>query len=1239
MSSGAATSFAWAEATTNKHVFLCRSCLKTLKLFAHRDFVRHETSKIHRKKGGDGNTDSSDSVSEQRQAECAAGQRVDRPMVDRDSDSAPERGTSPFSPRISIPDSEDPLLESPSWSPVPLSALSSHPSQWLNDSSLNGSSQAGEMQTAPALEFDDLPYKERQGIVKPAGRNPAKPFESGLDLRLTLVRCSLAIVFSRPQFQLLYDLVMYAKQHLEDHLSSFDSHWSRPHERIPESINPMVHVTTIETTQGQKDLHHIDLPSVMTHVLGSPVLSPLLGILPEINTKGGIKNQRQGAKYHTNPYCQVVNTRRSDGTLLWVGDFHDSWSDGEYQGIVQVVQFLELDAGALVARSRRVLSNDHGVTFFVDISQTFDLLVDNLSYVRVPFTSSAPRHLRERHKSFHIVGCADVDQRSGSLCLAVVHETDLIRMFVTPHPLREKCGDKRHVVMPRTIFSDEFSGSRSKRFDYYENFSVTFPGLGYDVNNRLAHQFFVSTARPPIEVLQMAEAHQRKSGMVAEEGFFAWSEAFQEEVFATSHIFHVSADNPRMNKVTATRKTCRKKFCRNCLGDAETGWLVGPRRSKEEMMQILQESRMIRASKPTRGKLRPNAMRAGKGNADRHLKAVGLVDDREDGNVLNNVFLEAPGYDPYLDSDAEILHWDLGLPKRNFLDGRQFLISDESKLQLEAVFESLNQQGLPHRITGRRSSRHVGSMAGKDFKLMSQLKPIIKNIKRHFDNLSAPHLSTDPFSASHVGFFKNCKLRSRLIVLIHQSEIANLDLYLAELELATAALIQTLHVYSPNRFKLIKVHQILHFPDFIRRFGPLIGNSTEKGEQLNGRVRLHLSHTNRQSPGRDVTTKFARAYALTYMLQGGSWMCDDGTRVVLEPQLLAVGTDPVFKTVFGLVDADDLDNSSRSGVGVFRASYAGSLVQKFSHLISPTNFLKQIQQSSATPPNFRSIVGEALEGTHDISGFFANGATYSGVYARSGELLHNGWDFEVSGTPMICQIELIIRLWVRGLFLDVILCRPFATLASRDIIGNRQLQLRTDEICVVFTDQVERSVNLQHDCLRAAVHTSDAEPSSFSNSGYPTYHSSKLSIMDSQHSGSHLDPAGSQYGPGTIRSRTPFPPNSPFGSPSTHYDTSLFPPPNDLNQFLNEPFQQGSFGDLSSQYNFNQPMPSYPSPPSPHIAQQRTLTQTSNRTPIMPNLQSQSHMGAAGARPPSRASLTSYRAVSEPPSAPSPDKI
>jgi HSP90 family molecular chaperone len=63
-----------------------------------------------------------------------------------------------------------------------------------------------------------------------------------------------------------------------------------------------------------------------------------------------------------------------------------------------------------------------------------------------------------------------------------------------------------------------------------------------------------------------------------------------------------------------------------------------------------------------------------------------------------------------------------------------------------------------------------------------------------------------------------------------------------------------------------KFHHLLHLPQSILRFGPAGLFSTEKFESFNGVLRNASTHSNKQSPGRDIAITFESYNSLRFLL-------------------------------------------------------------------------------------------------------------------------------------------------------------------------------------------------------------------------------------------------------------------------------------------------------------------------------------------------------------------------------------
>jgi hypothetical protein len=68
-----------------------------------------------------------------------------------------------------------------------------------------------------------------------------------------------------------------------------------------------------------------------------------------------------------------------------------------------------------------------------------------------------------------------------------------------------------------------------------------------------------------------------------------------------------------------------------------------------------------------------------------------------------------------------------------------------------------------------------------------------------------------------------------------------------------------------------KPHLLVHMPLFVRRFGPLLGPSSERYKSFNSTFRAASVHSNRQAPSRDIAKMFASFDVVKHIMLGGSW--------------------------------------------------------------------------------------------------------------------------------------------------------------------------------------------------------------------------------------------------------------------------------------------------------------------------------------------------------------------------------
>ena len=81
----------------------------------------------------------------------------------------------------------------------------------------------------------------------------------------------------------------------------------------------------------------------------------------------------------------------------------------------------------------------------------------------------------------------------------------------------------------------------------------------------------------------------------------------------------------------------------------------------------------------------------------------------------------------------------------------------------------------------------------------------------------------------------------------------------------------------------VKLHLLTHLQMDIRRFGPLVGCSTEIFESFNSIFRQCSILSNRQAPSRDIAIQFGKQEGFKHRVTGGWWKADNGDWVQVGP--------------------------------------------------------------------------------------------------------------------------------------------------------------------------------------------------------------------------------------------------------------------------------------------------------------------------------------------------------------------
>ncbi len=183
---------------------------------------------------------------------------------------------------------------------------------------------------------------------------------------------------------------------------------------------------------------------------------------------------------------------------------------------------------------------------------------------------------------------------------------------------------------------------------------------------------------------------------------------------------------------------------------------------------------------------------------------------------------------------------------------------------------------------------YMRSGNGKDFRYLAQRLPF----------MAKSLVSSEVWSLVIVS--------SWLSKLFNVSEVQNIEELVEIMTLAIQLYIQTLRNFFPAIASRPKVHYLLHFPEYVKRFGLLRLLTSELGGKSNGPHRLRLFHSNRQNPSRDVGYAFRLRETLSFLSHDGS-LPNGGSGA----DVSTLSDDPWLMRVIGVRSAQVTDKQHR----------------------------------------------------------------------------------------------------------------------------------------------------------------------------------------------------------------------------------------------------------------------------------------------------------------------------------------
>ncbi|KAA1123898.1 hypothetical protein PGTUg99_028932 [Puccinia graminis f. sp. tritici] len=459
------------------------------------------------------------------------------------------------------------------------------------------------------------------------------------------------------------------------------------------------------------------------------------------------------------------------------------------------------------------------------------------------------------------------------------------KTYQVPNPWRARAGGKiiRHV--PISLYSDDTSGNKSKRWNKHVSYCFTLSGLPPNLSNQEYNVHFISTSNRA-GPLELAEPIVEELNELATKGSVAYDISLDQEVLFMTVPLCFLADSPMAAEITNTPNPgSSNNPCRICKLKCPQG----AERSTMSYMQDffgcpdLPEKRIWSETVEHTKDLWVTSQSSTQKEYERKQQLYGIKDrinsqlielkhtSIEERQRIISIQRDTPlriynpccfliGFDGCLDTPVEILHVILlGVVKYLWKDFMGSL-NEEQLNELEGRWAAFSTEGLSvPPIQPRYMIAHYKSLIGKEYRVILQAAPFVLF---HLMTIEEIELWT---ALCHIGS------------MAFQTHIEDMEEFIAKLEHWIQVFLFHIAKMNGRWVNKPKFHHLRHLSQSIRRYGPAGLFATEKFESYNGVVRNSSIHSNRQSPGRDIATSFNN-YHIMRWLSSGTKLYDHETR-------------------------------------------------------------------------------------------------------------------------------------------------------------------------------------------------------------------------------------------------------------------------------------------------------------------------------------------------------------------------
>eukprot|EP00733_Pompholyxophrys_punicea_P000228 Pompholyxophrys_punicea_v1_NODE_45_length_4488_cov_29.272953.p1 type:complete len:1020 gc:universal NODE_45_length_4488_cov_29.272953:3145-86(-) len=592
-----------------------------------------------------------------------------------------------------------------------------------------------------------------------------------------------------------------------------------PLSRILKFSKNMPNLTPTEVTGGDKDKNfHILKPSdVLKLTLNNPTILQNLFLYPKASSDG---------------ITEVFESKRWHDSVM----FKSPMIQHELFGKIFVGDFVSLTT-----------SCTHKTNTYFKITKFF---IENKAlcaegHFLVELAGGRPRELmlitqKESLKCDQFKSKCSVKSFDNGTDLFVKHESldgqtwilleeDSKRMLDYVHPLKKD--DKRVLMTPLWMFSDEVKGNLTKKFKLFESWLWGFVGLTKKENNKLSNQHFLCTSDQH-SAIEMQKAIVDDISKL-EEGvdMDVWIDGHSETVKVVASVMYVKSDGARSSNLSGHVGARGKHYCRLCMATNESPACVTRMRTMESLRQVIQKFKEARLQSE-KNKIR--------------LESGFSI------NFLDNEFFRLKEFDMFLDLPIDVLHvLLLGCVKHVTQMGVKKKLRESQKVELRAFLAEFDFTAFSEKLYGD-VTKHCGSFVGRDFKKWVQI--------------SVFALSSIAIDEKELEVWIRLAMITRLAYENetngnHQSLLLDEIFYF----------LSQLAIVWPTLLKRSKEHMLLHLILFLARFGPTNVFNTDRCETFNGLIRAFHVFSNKLHPSRDIALAFAQVEICKALVDGARY--------------------------------------------------------------------------------------------------------------------------------------------------------------------------------------------------------------------------------------------------------------------------------------------------------------------------------------------------------------------------------